>query len=98
MPFVPQSCTGAAYAAPVGPLNRYSLVATLAVVALGVLLRPGLLVVLGLAALALALHFYLWDPDRSEVFADDWVEIGVVYLIAFFFVIGTGLLGVGLIV
>ncbi len=59
-----------------GPFNRYSVGAALAVIAIAAVVRPGALVVAGLAALALAAHFWFWDPERHEVFADDWVEIG----------------------
>jgi len=55
--------------------------------------RPGALAVAGLASLALAVHFWFWDPERHESFADDWVEIGGLYASFVFLVAGLALLG-----
>jgi hypothetical protein len=76
-----------------GPLNRWSIAAVAMVVCTALLLRPTGLVLLGVILLALATHLFVWDPERDEMFPDDWVEIG--QAVATF---ACGFVGVGLLV
>ncbi|MFL6108705.1 MAG: hypothetical protein ACJ72L_17235 [Marmoricola sp.] len=46
-----------------------------AVVVAALFLRPSGLVLAGLILLAVAVHLFAWDPERKELFTDDWVEI-----------------------
>ncbi|MEJ7894151.1 MAG: hypothetical protein WKF94_16100 [Solirubrobacteraceae bacterium] len=74
------------------PFNRYSLAAALLVVAAGAIAQPPVLGVVGLAALSLAVHFWVWEPERDEVFADDWIELGSLAASLVCAVAGTGML------
>lgn len=89
--------SGGPYADGVRPLNRYSVTAMVVAVGLALLVRPGALTTAGLVLLALAVHLWSWDPERDEMFADDWVELGGAMGSLVCLVAGLGLVAVGLI-